>query len=499
MLTIPARARSGLWLTMPFLALLAADSWHHLLWADELHAWGLTLGSGSLPALFHNLHYEGHPGLWHLLLWIPSRLSASPDGMRIVAFLLAAAILLLIGVASPFSRTEKILLLSNYFVVWEYTAMARNYGIGLLLAMLYAMARRSGRSPLLVGLLLGAMANTNVYALFLSGFLALEFLWAGTAGADRPLLPALTRLLPGGALYLALVAISVATFFPPADISHHAVVPGGTDQGPMARLGTMALRTLVAPFVPVDLSFPASFAFPGNGLGQGRRLIAALILLPAILAAQWTVLRRAKPMAVALAATAAVSIVFPYLIYPSAIRHMGVLFIGFVTAWWIVRGQLPARSWPLLVLLSLGAAGGATAVAGQWMRPFAINDQAADFLREGPAAALPLAGDSDMRTEPVAILLHRPFYSLDCLCQDRFVRFLNRRDSYEPAMVPDRLAALADQLGRAPFILLAEARLDAPRLARIAAHGLNLTELAYFSGAERDKELAIYRVDPPAR
>jgi hypothetical protein len=49
------------------------------------------------------------------------------------------------------------------------------------------------------------------------------------------------------------------------------------------------------------------------------------------------------------------------------------------------------------------------------------------------------------------------------------------------------------------LILLAEARLDEARRREIAAKGLGLTELAYFSGAERDKEMAIYRVDPPGR
>jgi len=41
--------------------------------------------------------------------------------------------------------------------------------------------------------------------------------------------------------------------------------------------------------------------------------------------------------------------------------------------------------------------------------------------------------------------------------------------------------------------------LDATSRGQIAAKGIALAELTYLSGAERDKEMAIYRVDPPTR
>jgi len=498
--TVNRPVLADLALALAFVLLLAVDCWHHEPWGDELHAWALTVGSGSLGELFRNLHYEGTPGLWNLLLWMPSRLSPSPVGMQLVNFAVGTAIILLIGLASPFSRAEKILLLANYFIVFEYTVQARNYGIGLLLAMLYAAARRgAAERPVLAGLLLGALANTNAYALFLSGFLALEYGWSRVFGAGRPTWTGFAGLLPGGALYCALLLLAVLTLLPPPDISHPAGPVGGSSLGIEARLGLAALRTLVAPFAPIDFGFPASFAFPGNWFEQGRRVQAAACLLPFILAAQWTILRRSRPLLLALAGTALAATVFPALVYPAAIRHLGVMFTGFIVAWWLLRERLPARSWPVLALLALGALGGGTALAGQWMRPFAVNDQVVHWLRTNGFAGTPVVGDSDIRTEPVAVLMQRPFYSLDCLCEQRFVHFLSRRDGFDAAMVPDRLARISERLGPGSFILLAEKRLDEARRGEIAARGLGLTELAYLSGAERDKEMAIYRVDPPAR
>ena len=512
--SLPAR----LALVAPFLLLLAVNSWHHVLWGDELHAWGIVTGSADLREMFGNLHYDGHPGLWHLMLWPGRAVTSSPAWMRLVAFAVGTAIVLTIGLAAPFSLAEKTLLLLNYYIVFEYTVMVRNYGIGLLLAMFYAIVRTSARHiatreggvdprapgdawirSLLIGLLLGLMANANVYALFLSGFLALEYAWSQSFEWARPARADLIRLLPGGLLFVALVLFSAWTFFPPADIGHSANALKDRDPDTLRRLAVAALRTLVAPFVPIDLSFPDSFAFPGNWYERGKRVTIMAVLLPFVLAAQWTVLRHRKPLALALAGTAATATLFAFLFWPAAIRHLGALWTGFIVAWWLVRDRLPARSWPMLALLTVGALGGVAAQAGQWMRPFSTSAAVATWIRENGYAETATVGDWDWGIEPVAVLLRHPFYSVDCQCTDRFATLRHRDNGYNASMLPDRLAQYVETSGQAPFLLLLEARLDPESRAAIVAKRFKLTEVAYFSGAERDKEMAIYRVDRTPR
>ncbi|MFL5251891.1 MAG: hypothetical protein ACJ8AI_03180 [Rhodopila sp.] len=331
------------------------DALHHQFWGDELHAWGLVAGSANIAELFSNLHRDGHPGLWHLMLWSPSMLSLSPDGMRLVAVLSGVAIITTIGIAAPFSLAEKLLLLSNYFIVFEYTVMARNYGIGLLLAMCYAIVRRKAPDrSLLIGLLLGLMAKTNVYAMFLAACLALEYLWSQMAADDWRIWPSLKRLLPGGILYVMLMLFSVWTIFPRADTGLFPRAFQDTDSSILGRGAVAALRALVAPFAPIDLSFPASFSSPGEFFQFGKRVLAMVALLPFILAALWTVLRQDKRLPVVFASMALIVTVFQLVAYPAAIRHLGVMFIAFVAIWWLVRERVPARSWPVLGLLLLG-------------------------------------------------------------------------------------------------------------------------------------------------
>ena len=43
----------------------------HEPWEDEAQAWLLARDSGLVELLFKNIGYEGHPGLWHVILMIP--------------------------------------------------------------------------------------------------------------------------------------------------------------------------------------------------------------------------------------------------------------------------------------------------------------------------------------------------------------------------------------------------------------------------------------------
>src|SRR5689334_1095494 len=56
----------------------------HGMWRDELQAWLIARDSASVGDLFFNLRYEGHPGLWHILLWLLSRLTTNPLAMAIL-------------------------------------------------------------------------------------------------------------------------------------------------------------------------------------------------------------------------------------------------------------------------------------------------------------------------------------------------------------------------------------------------------------------------------
>lgn len=156
-------------------ALMLTSLWQHEPWSDELHAWGLALASPTPLAIFHNLAYDGHPGLWHLLLWCASWISTAPVMLKVVHGIIGLGIIAMLGLCFPAGRTERMLLLLNYFVLFEFTVVSRNYGISLLLALIYcAVYIRRPNAFGIHAVMLGLLANTNVFGLILSVILLAE-------------------------------------------------------------------------------------------------------------------------------------------------------------------------------------------------------------------------------------------------------------------------------------------------------------------------------------
>src|SRR5450755_2141657 len=83
-------ARALTLLALYALAIAFALYWHAM-WRDEMQAWLIVRDSADLPALFHNLRYEGHPALWYLLLTPLTRLSRDPALMQVLHGTIAVA------------------------------------------------------------------------------------------------------------------------------------------------------------------------------------------------------------------------------------------------------------------------------------------------------------------------------------------------------------------------------------------------------------------------
>ena len=98
----------------------------HEMWRDELQAWLLARDSISITELFQNLKYEGHPGLWHLLLYPLTRISTIPESMQILHVGIAMATVYMIIRYSPFKTFHKIIISTGYFFIFEYSVTLCN-------------------------------------------------------------------------------------------------------------------------------------------------------------------------------------------------------------------------------------------------------------------------------------------------------------------------------------------------------------------------------------
>ena len=141
-----------------------AGLWNHEMWRDELQAWNLVLHSKNIIDVFNNTRYEGHPALWFYLLWPAAQLTSSPLAIQGINLVIAAITAYLIIFKSPFNTFEKILILSGYYFLYEYSVISRNYLIGVMLMLLIAsLWNRKDSGLVLSGILLLLLFQTNAF------------------------------------------------------------------------------------------------------------------------------------------------------------------------------------------------------------------------------------------------------------------------------------------------------------------------------------------------
>ncbi len=304
---------------------------NHEMWRDELQAWLLARESTSVTDLFHNIRYEGHPGLWHLVLFFITRLTHNPVFMQVAHLFMAAGAVFLFVRYAPFRPYQKFLFLFGYYPLYEYAAVSRNYSIGLVLMFavcaVYFHAKPRRRYTIMA-VLMFLLAHTNIYGLLivlcLLGYFLLDILfnrekrqWAGQHKI---------HLAP--AVFIAVVGVvtSLAAIIPPEDTGYAAEWYLTWDAGRAVEV----LGSLYKAFVPIPQN---TLHYWDSHLIQSPGLLIALSLF--ILAAVSLLLRR-TPAALLLYLGGTLGfLTFMYIKYIGFLRHQGHLFILLLLSLWL--------------------------------------------------------------------------------------------------------------------------------------------------------------------
>lgn len=200
-------------------------AWHEP-WADETQAFLMARDSGWWHMMFHEIRYEGSPGLWHSFLWVLTRLHLGIAGMHWISGIVAAAGIYVLLRYSPFPRILRVLLPLGFWVAYQDAVVARSYVLYALMAFAVAAILRRGvqdrltkKSVVAVAVILGLMANLSLHGFVVSfGFAAVAWiLLRRQAKRGKPL----RVLLPAGILCCFWI-FAVATAFPPADVDFPA-------------------------------------------------------------------------------------------------------------------------------------------------------------------------------------------------------------------------------------------------------------------------------------
>jgi hypothetical protein len=412
-----SRVRRSAWIiaiTFFFLGALLLSN--HEMWRDEIQAWLLARDSNSVPNLFANLKYEGHPGLWYLLLMPLTRVSDSPTAMQVLHLIVATSTIYVFARYSPFTTVQKLLFSFGYFPFYEYSIISRNYGLGVLLIFVFcSLFERRYTNFLMVSLVLFLLSHTSVFALIIAVVLffglLIDFfcLKRSYKALERP---NHYEIYAGFFIITLGIITAVLQLIPPAD--------SGYDVGWFLEFDIEAfkagLKTLTAAYLPIpnfDLHFWNTCAWTANSYLK----YLALLSVCSFVACSMTGFVR-KPFVCFLFVGCTFGLlVFFHIKINAGMRHTGFLFITFIMSAWLYRCYAQANwavfsepfvqkwemlfSYGLTLILVLHVGASLVAASIDYRRPFSMAKSVAEYINQRGLNKSLIVGYPDFTTTAV--------------------------------------------------------------------------------------------------
>jgi len=315
----------------------------HAMWFDEMQAWNIARASHSLGDLFSHLRYEGHPPLWYLPLYGITRFTGDPRAMQVLAWFLVVVVDALVLFRAPFPVSARIALVAGYFFAFEYSVMARSYGLGVLLlvAALVALGRVRPRWTAAT-IALGLLAWTSLAGAVLAGSLALVLAarwWRarrdGTASRG-----AITCALVSA----ASVGLAALTCIPPSDFHSFSIgIPNSTDAYLEPTRLAAALGGTWRGLVPIPVGVGR---WNTNIVDQfGGVWLQAVISLVLVVVVARVLRPYAMAFALWLVGTVAYVLFSVVVVLPDRAHYAGEFFLLFVACAWLAYAP-PGRMGP---------------------------------------------------------------------------------------------------------------------------------------------------------
>lgn len=396
--------KSWLWGSFAvFIALTTFLARHHVMWRDEGRALSIAIRTSSWRELFGALHGEGHPILWYAVLRVAHSIFDTPYVLPAAALLIAAAAAWLVLRYAPFPVWARLSIVFGAFLAYEYSVVARNYGIGVLLMICAAIAfsSRAGR-PLWLGVALALLANTSVHAALAAIVLTGVWILDITDPERRPGLYS-SRTIAALVVAIAGIAFAILSSRPPADMSYAFSLGHITP-------GKILASVLLDPGKAMpDLT--AAMEIPWRRIHLDAELAARVLGNAAILGALWSLRRNRAALAALIVAVLGFEVIFGA-VYIGSLRHQGILaFLIIALVWIAVTDARPserdARSrrlslglLPLLLTQSLALP---FMARRQFERPASSSKAFADLIRSTPNLdSAIIAGEPDSFMEAMS-------------------------------------------------------------------------------------------------
>ena len=390
----------------------------HDAWLDEWQAMLLATQSADLATLLKNLHYEGHPPLWYLLLRALGSGIQPALALNLAALACALSTVAIVMIRSPFVVRDRVLLCCGYLLLVEYGSLSRGIGVGI--AMLFAFMAFPNKRLRWAILALLPLVEVQLAVLAVAGMAMMwrdrQWSWTGVV------------------LVMASLVAMVMLVWPAPDV-HNAATLQPTYVLRLAQTLMVAGNLLV----PLPLADGMIMWF-GNVPGMMSAVFAVAF---GILG--WNETRGDRWHRALFFGFVAFTLMMAVFVYPQSMRHLGLVAIVLILLVWrsAAAGCQPSRYF--VTWLAVSALCG-TIVAGHIAQVGFDGSGAA--ARKISALGLPgklWATLDDPHAVPVTARLTVPNYNMARRCSQTFIRW----DQTIQAWTDERVAtALSDTAAR---------------------------------------------------
>jgi hypothetical protein len=238
--------------------------------------------------------------------------------------LLACAAIWLFIIDAPLPPWHKAMFVFCGLPVYEYSVMARNYGVSMLLFFLFSsMYMFRKKNPILLSLILALLSNTNIHSLMLSCLLMSLWTWDTIVeGRDSLFDAGIAKVYGALVIFIFGLAVALYTVWP-------------TDQMIVSDPHNYTLynvfHALIVALIKPSKDF--SHLFP--------TFVPSTLASAVLLGCIFGLIRRPPLLVIAFSGLCSLSVFFS-LIYPSGYRHHGLLVVFFISIFGILyKEQTP--------------------------------------------------------------------------------------------------------------------------------------------------------------
>lgn len=394
-----------------FVVLTFVGLLNHEMWRDELQAWLISSSSDSLVCLFNNLKYEGHPALWHLILYLISRFTENPFYMQVFHASISILNIYIFTKYSTFSRLHKFLFAFGYYPLFEYNLISRNYSLGIFFILIFCLLYKiRPNNYMLMSFILLLLANTSIYGLIISLSLGLFLFYDAFKNKNFNWIHILSI-----SILLTGILISVYQMIPPSDFATDYLSPRSN--------AVTSLGALWRGVIP--LQFPQyNFWKVINNIIDAISINLTAIFSVILIYIFYKIFKSDKRVLISFFFGMYMIMSFISFFHYGSLRHHGHYYILIIAFLWLFYQTIKANKVfysIVTTMLLLNFLGGVGAYYMDYKYPFSEAKNAAEYIKNNNMQDMLLLGDKDYSTIPVSAYLNKKINTLNINNDNGFI------------------------------------------------------------------------------